>query len=810
MNPKFACRQLLKNPGFAAAAVLTFALGIGVTVSVVALVRDVILAPPPYPDAGRIVLVSAERSDGQPHSRGWTAGHWHAFNEQTTAFEALACYEWAFDFLILPDGSESIRGMTVSGDYFEIIGARPLIGRAFSEGELKPKAQETVIILGHDLWQRRFNGDPEIVGKSVSLGRWPDLTVVGIMPPGLRFLPSPQNARDPSYDLHARVDYWLPAAPHPGKPQEGSLHVLGRLRASSSPAQARSQVVAILPRFAGLIPDFEGVLPSVRSITRVLNAQGEHLVTPLLVSVALVFLIACLNVSGLLFSRSLQRQQEYAVRSALGARPWMLLRAVLLETLLLAGLGGACGAALATVLLMVLQRTGGHGLPPLDGLTFSGSFAALCVGTALLATLTAAVLPAASTMRRQPVEVLAGAVRSTVGRGERWLLRGTAVLQMALTLTLLVGAGLLIRTVRNLANVQPGYQTENILTMSVTLVKGKWFDFHTRALQRVGALPGVESVAFGWGLPLTGNAWMGAVEAAEDPERPLTERAAVSIRAVTPDYFETTGMVVAGGRGFRETDAGSSANDIPGNAPFVAVINQALADACFPGRNPLGKRLRLSWRPEEPEIVGVVSNTLTDALTKSPQPELYFSLWQAPAWVKHLVVRAATDLPTLHSAIQRELRAIDPTVAIEQVKTLVEIRQESVAMQTFVMRLLAGFSCGAVLLALVALYGLLSITAGSRRKELAIRSALGAQRFDILRLVLGEGLRWLAAGALVGVALAFVLGSLLRSLLFGVQPMNPSVLGGAVFLFATVGLLACWLPARRAALVDPMEALRTE
>lgn len=285
---RYPFRQLLKNPGFTAVAVLTLALGIGVTISVLSIVRDVILAPPPYPDANRIVLVSANQSDGRPHSRGWTAGHWTAFKEQTTVFEALACYEWAFDFLMLPDGSESIRGMTVSEDYFEIIGARPLLGRTFTQDELKPKAQETVIMLGHDLWRRRFNGDRDIVGKSVSLGRWPALTVVGVMPPGVRFLPSPQNASDPSYDLHAHVDYWLPAAPDPGKPQEGSLQVLGRLRESVSLAQARNQMTGILPRLADLTPYFEGVMLSVRSITRVLNAQSEHMVKPLLASVAWV------------------------------------------------------------------------------------------------------------------------------------------------------------------------------------------------------------------------------------------------------------------------------------------------------------------------------------------------------------------------------------------------------------------------------------------------------------------------------------------------------------------------------------------
>ena len=384
------------------------------------------------------------------------------------------------------------------------------------------------------------------------------------------------------------------------------------------------------------------------------------------------------------------------------------------------------------------------------------------------------------------------------------------MVQTALTLALLSGAGLLIRTALNLARVQPGYRTENILAMNVTLLKGNWFDFHVQALQRVEALPGVASAAFVWGLPLTGNSWMGAVQAADEPEKPLKDREPISIRAVTPDYFETLGMTIVAGRGVRIADAGNSAEGIPGNSPFVAVINQSLADACFPGRDPLGKRLRLSWRPEQPQVVGVVSNTRTDNLTQQARSELYFSMWQSPAWVAHLVVRTKSDPHQLAATVQREIRSIEPAVAIEHVKTLDEIRQDSVAIQTFTMRLLVGFSFGACVLALVGLYGVLSVTVGARRKEIAIRSAVGARRHDILRLILGDGMRLIALGLFLGTGVALLSGKLLSSLLFEVRPVDPATLIGAALLFATAGLVACWLPARRASRVDPTEALRYE
>ncbi len=524
-----------------------------------------------------------------------------------------------------------------------------------------------------------------------------------------------------------------------------------------------------------------------------------------------MFLIACGNVSGLLLARGLQRQQEYAVRSALGARPVTILRGVLVESFLLASLGGVFGAVLAANLLRLVATVSGVGLPRLDGLAVGWSFAWMTLAAATAAALLAGLLPALRVMWRPPAALLASATpTSSVGQSERWLLRGTAVLQIAMTLALLTGAGLLIRTAKNLAAIRPGYQTENILTLSVTSLKGNWFDFHVQALQRVAALPGVQNAAFGWGLPLTGNAWLGAVQAADEPAKPLKDRETISIRAVSPDYFDTMSMAVVAGRGVRTTDAGNQANGIPGNAPFVAVINQTLADACFPGRDPLGKKLRLSWKPDEPEIVGVVSNTRTDNLTRPSRSELYFSLWQASAWVKHLVVRTKAAPRQLAAEVQRELRSIDPTVAIEHVKTLNEIRQDSVAMQTLTMRLLIGFSCGAGVLALVGLYGVLSVTVGARRREIAIRSAVGAQRRDILRLVLGDGLRLIASGIVLGTASVLLLGKLLNSLLFGVQASDPATLIGAALLFAAAGLLACWMPARRATKVDPMEALRYE
>jgi len=384
---------------------------------------------------------------------------------------------------------------------------------------------------------------------------------------------------------------------------------------------------------------------------------------------------------------------------------------------------------------------------------------------------------------------------------------------------LLVGAGLLIRTVNNLGKVQPGYETQRILTMNVTLPNwdGKaWYDFAVRSIAQISALPGVKNAAFGWGLPLTGDKWVGTVTVEGQPDTGrLAEKVGASMRSVTPEYFDALGFRIVAGRSFRTSDNWNDWKSVPepapGETPYVCIINQAMAQKCFPNANPVGKTLRSPPWPKRPcVIVGVVADSRTEALTEDPQPEIYRSFLQCPVFTKHLIVRTHSNVPSLITAVQQELRAIDPTVAIENVKTMEQIRGESVASQTFAMRLMAGFSIIGSLLAVVGIYGVLSLSVASRRRELAIRMAVGAQRVSILRLVLGQGMRLITAGLLFGIAIALVFSRLLSTFLFGVAPTNIPTLAAVAFLFVVIALLACWLPARRATRVDPMETLRYE
>jgi putative ABC transport system permease protein len=453
----------------------------------------------------------------------------------------------------------------------------------------------------------------------------------------------------------------------------------------------------------------------------------------------------------------------------------------------------------------IFKVIAGHAIPRLDAVTTGWPVLACGLGSAILASLLAGIFPALRASRLDPISVLKNAgPKSSAGRGERRLLRGVTMVQTALTLALLVGAGLLIRTMLNLSKVESGYNTGHILTMSVTSVeRGKWDDFHRRALERVATVPGVQDVAFAWGVPLTGNSWPATMEIEGQPAATKeSDKIALPMRAATPGYFKLLGQSITDGRDFRSTDSGK--------ATMVAIVNQALADRYFPKANPIGKKVWFDRKQPPIEVIGVVTNGRTSDLTQAAEPEIYLSLWQATAFSKHLVVRTAADPRAVTAAVQRELRLIDPTVAIENVRTLEQIRGDSLASRTFAMQLLVGFALVGSVLTLVGIYGVLSLSVAARRREIAIRTAVGARQSDIRNLIFGEGFRLIAGGVVSGILAAVVLSRVLKSFLFEVEPTDPVTLIGVGLLFAAVALAACWAPTRRAAKVDPLEALRYE
>jgi len=802
---RLALRTLAKRPGFTIVAALTLALGIGATAAVFSLVQGALLAPPPYKDPERLVLVPSVRVDanGLERLEPTPAIQWIDWQQKAGSFDGIAAYAWTFNFVVDDSGSSSMSGMVVTPEYFRVTGLQPILGRAFAQDDVAPP--KPVIILGYDSWQRRFNGDPSIVGKPVKLSRTqtPPI-VVGVMPPGVRFLPSPGASQEPNYNVHATVDFFVPGSPNPQRLKQSRWDLIARLKPGVAMERGQAELVMLTAAVSSGDKDLEAYSPRLLPMMSELNKDGSRVLLPLFGAAALVLLIACGNTAALLLVRGLQRQQEYAVRSALGSGRAALFRQASIESVAVALTGGVLGIAFAFGIVRVFKAIGGRAIPRLDNVTTGWPLLAFGFLAALVAALVAGLVPALRASKRDPIDALrtAGA-RTSASKSERRTLQLVTMAQTALTLALLIGAGLLVRTLQNVANVKSGYAMDRILTMTVTAVQGDWLSFHRRALERVSAIPGVEKAAFVWGTPLTGNDWPTTMEIEDHPVTKPSDRVAQQLRSVTPGYFALMGVPILAGRDVRDTD--------DRKAPLVAVVNQAFADKYFPGAHAIGKHYWQNGRDQPAtEIVGVAGNARTGDLTQAPKPEVYLSLWQASAFSKDLVVRTSADPRGVVAAVTRELRGVDPTVAVEKVKTLEEIRSDSIASRIFASRLLVGFSVIGTLLTVVGVYGVLALSVASRRREIAIRSAIGAHRSDIRNLVVGEGFRLVAGGIVAGVVGALGMARMLQWFLYEVGPTDPLTIATAGLLFVGVTLIACWVPSRRATAVHPLEALRCE
>ena len=619
-------------------------------------------------------------------------------------------------------------------------------------------------MLGHDLWQREFGGDPRIVGKAVTLSRMPaPLPVVGVMPPGLRFLPDPGAAAEPNYDVDAKVDFWLATTIDETTATRGAGNAIARLQPGATAGQAQAEVAAMSGAIAQADARLAGLTATVAPVRDVLNREGQRLLVPLFGAVGLLFLIACANVTGLLLARGLQRQQEYATRAALGAGRARLFRLVLVEAIALAMTAALLGAALAWGIVAVLRAIGGQAVPRADAIAVGWLVLLFGAAAALAAGIAAGLLPAARASSRDRVTLLKG-TRTSAGRVERRLLAGVAVVQVVLTVSLLAGAALLVRTAQKLDEVRPGYDTERILAMTVTHVgdREQYRAFHEQGLERVAALPGVRHAAFAWGVPLTGNSWPAELEVVgrASGSSAIVDRISLPARAVTEDYFAVMGMRLAEGRLFQRSDNG--------DAPRVGIVNAAFVRRYLGGSPAIGQQLKFPGNDKPMTIVGVLADTRTEQLRDAPEPELYQPFWQSGAFSKHLVLRTSGDPLAVAPQVRDALRAIQPTAAVERVTTMAEIRRQSTAAQTFALRLLAGFALVATLLAAVGLYGVLSLSVGARTKEMAVRQAIGARRHQVVGLILGEGAKLVAIGVACGIAGAILVGRLLDALLFGV------------------------------------------
>ena len=800
---RYAVRTLLKSPGFAAAATLTLALGIGAAAAIFTVVNAVLLRPLPYPAAERLTMVwlanplQGIARDVSPYLT------FRAFRDGSSSFSHLTAYTATSMNLTGAGEPQRVRGALVTEGFLPMLGVRPMLGRGLRDDEHEPGRHE-VAVIGHGLWARAFGGQAAAVGGTLSLNGT-RYTIVGVMPPGFAY---PRDA-----------EFWLPLAPTPGlRPileSRGSywLNVLGRLRAGTSLRAAGAELEATLRQLDGEFPgvyDGQDVL-----LEPLLDSIAGHLRTPLFVlqgAVLFLLLIACANVANLLFARATARQREMAIRAALGARRGRLVQQLVTESLVLAALGTAGGLVLAAWGIDLLQALGPVDLPRLHEVRLDATVLAFTALLMLGAAVVFGLAPALQLARPDLVTPLKESARTAAGQTgpARTLLVGS---QIALALVLLVGAGLLIRSFSRVMTVDPGFDPAGVLTVELALPSQRYPEaahrsgFYRRLLERLAAHAGVESAGAIRDVllsPLPNSAPI-AIEGRADLSE-ADRNLPIAFDPVTPDFFRALRIPIVRGRGFTHTDDDA--------APPVAIVNESLVRRFFPGDDPIGRRVtfgnpdggNVRWLT----IVGVAADARRSGLDVGPRPELYAPHAQAPAADMTLTVRTAGDPMMLAGSVRAALAELDPELPLARVATLDGLVGASVAERRFHMLLLAVFSAFALILAAIGIYGVVTYLVSQRTREFGVRLALGAQRRDVLRMVLGEGARITAAGAVLGLVGALAMTRVLAALLYEISPTDAPTFAAVTAVLVTVALAACYLPARRATRIDPVVSLRAD
>jgi putative ABC transport system permease protein len=796
---RYALRMLAKNPGFAAAAVLTLGLGIGAN----ATIFSVVWRPMRYRDADRLVFVSETRPDG---SRSAVSSPTYLdWRDQNRCFEQLAAARGASAAL---SGNPPIlvSGARITANFFDTFRLRPELGRFFSREEFRPDGAGAAL-LSHELWQTQFGGEAGIVGKTIRLDGKTHV-VVGVVPA--------------DFEVWGRMDVWVPLVIPGGSlnRQTRDLLVVGRMKPGVTASQAQEEMRTLAARVAQESPETNKQWSALaQNFHEALAGPGVLVMLGLLfATVSVVLLMACANVANLLLARAISRQKEIAVRMALGGSRWRIVRQMLAETLLLALVGGALGLLLAfgavryLATLPVLQAPG---LAPIEINRLVLEFAvALC----LAATVLSGFVPAWQTTTTNLLEHIKASGRTAVGdRGQSRLRNGLVTAELALSLMLMVTAGLSLHGFIRLARVDPGFPSTGLLTAHLSLPASQYADagrvqtFYSELLERVRAIPGVEDAAVSTGLPPTtleeGQPFR--VEG-RDPTAPAASGVA-NYQVVSPGYFRTLGLTLLKGRS-------TSADDRQGSTPVV-IINRRLAEKFFPAGDMLGKRLLFPQlvpgrndpsAPVAHEIVGVVNDMKDSRVNEPTTPEIYVSYLQAPWTSAYLLVRSQRETEPLVTAVRKALRTVDPDLPLTSVGTMDEHLSRSLAGGRIVVALMVIFALMALSMGSVGLYGVISYSVTQRTAEFALRLALGAPPREVFRLVANGALRLLLVGGSLGMALALGVVRLLRSTIFGVSPYDPLTFVTVALVLLGVVLTASYRPARRATKVDPMVALRYE
>ncbi len=790
---RIAARTLAKRPGFTAVAALTLALGIGATTVVFSFVDAILLRPLPYADPDRLVLVwdvqpsLAQAPMSYPEYLDWRA--------QDRLFEATGAL-FRNRFSLTGDGEpEQLTGARVSASFLPMLGVEPAVGRLFAAEEEGPGAPR-VALLDHGFWQRRFGGDPAVIGRELTLDGEPT-TVVGILPRGF------------SFGDDAAI--WMPLRLETEEAPRGLhfLAVIAKLRPGLSLKQARAEADPIAAHFREEYSSTHGV--DIATLRDAVVADTRPLLLLLSGAVALVLLIACTNVAGLLLARTADRGREIAIRLSLGTGRGRLVRQFLIESTLLALVGGVAGVLAAGWGIEALRRAVGDRLPRVDEVGLDLRVLAFALGVSLLTGMAFGLLPALQATRTDLQAVLReGGRGGEPGKLRQVLRTALVVAEVALSLVLLIRAGLLIRSFAAAVDASPGFHPDGLIALDLSLPRARYPEPHRqetfyRALEeRLAALPGVVGVSEVSHLPLSGRDTNGGFEI-EGREWPEGERPLVDKRVVGVDYFRLMGIPLLRGRGFTETDVEG--------APQAMVVSESFAQRYFPDQDPIGKRVDFAWMTEGfQEIVGVAGDVKHTGLDRLSLPVTYLAYRQQPALAarvgRTVVVLAAGDPAPVMAAVRAEVHAADPDLPITALRTMDEVMRRSISTRRLITALLTALAAAALVLAAVGLYGLISYLVVQRTHEIGIRMALGAHRSHVLRQVISRGFVLALSGTVVGVAASLALARLMASHLYEVSVTDPPTFAAVPLVLLAAALLASLLPARRAARLDPMAAMR--
>jgi putative ABC transport system permease protein len=804
---RYSVRMLIKSPAFTFVAVISIALGIGANTTVFSVINAVLLKSLPYKDPDSLVLVwgdSRTETSLRRHNQV-SATDVADFRSQATVFEDVTTYSGWFPIMTGDTEAERVPAIQVGDGFFKIMKGQPILGRVFTPEE-QEEGKDFVIVLGHGLWQRRFGSDPDIVGKNVYLNARP-YNVVGVM--GADFQPLPPSLVDPV------GQFYRPVAEAYDDSQRSARHLraIARLKPGVTVEQARSEMNVIAQRLEQQHPETnKNTGAYVVSITDEIVGGIRPTLFMIFGAVIFVLLVACANVANLLLARSTVRHKEITIRTAIGAARGQLVRQLLTESMVLAFLGGALGLLLAFWGTDLVAAAGSKINPMFGDIRVDLRVLGFTFGISIVTGLVFGLAPALQISKPNLVESLKEGGRGSGPSSSRNRLRSALVVsEIAMTLILLVCAGLLIRTVTRLRSVDTGFNVKNVLTMTLGLPAAKYpkpenyVAFNQQVTERIAALPGVKAVGTTSVMPLSSN-FDGRGLVVEDQPRTRGEEITVDLYVTTPGYLRAMEIDTLKGRSLGEEDTVDSEK--------IALINATMASRLWPNQDPLGKRIKFPGSDKNPQpwrtVVGVVSDVAQYALDKEPPMQMYLPHSQFPTSFNSIVVKTEGDPMAMTNLVRREILAVDKDQAVFNVTTLEDLRGESILIRKFFMLLLLVFAGLALTLAAVGIYGVMSYVASQRTHEIGIRMALGAQASDVLKLLIGGGMALAFIGVAAGLAGAFALTRVMAGLLFGVSATDMLTFVSVSAGLIVVALLACYIPARRATKVDPLVALRYE